>query len=172
MKEIRLEGERGRGIRVMVDDDDYKMLSEYRWNYDGKYATTSLPVKFGRNKKMRMHRMIMGVPDKHVDHINGNRLDNRRENLRSCTHAENLYNQKVQEGSKTGYRGVRKCVTKTQRGFTINYSVTIKKGSKTHYIGVFNDADHAAIVYNHYAKELFGEFARPNAISHNLTVTK
>ena len=86
MKKIDLIG-KGRVIaHAMVDDEDYNRVSKYKWFYSNGYATTS----FGYH----MHRLIMLPPhDLVVDHINHNRLDNRRKNLRVCTQLENSKNR-------------------------------------------------------------------------------
>ena len=85
MKRLPLTGKRG-GY-ALVDDEDYGWLSRYRWNH-GKngYAYTYRP------KATLMHRLIMGYPETEVDHINGNRLDNRRSNLRVATRRFNATN--------------------------------------------------------------------------------
>jgi len=57
-----------------------------------------------------MHRFIIGVEDSkvHVDHINHDTLDNRKSNLRLCTNAENIRNQKIRKGGSSKYKGVYK----------------------------------------------------------------
>lgn len=90
MKKIPLT----RGQFAIVDDDDYAPLSEYKWHLltsgTGPYYAARTDRSNGQ-KAVMMHRVINNTPDGLVtDHINGNSLDNRKENLRSLTNFENL----------------------------------------------------------------------------------
>lgn len=80
---------------VIYDDQDHELIDQYRWHVsDLGYAVWRGRVD-GVQKTIRMHRLIMQCPDKLVvDHLNHNRLDNRRANLRICTQAENTRNRK------------------------------------------------------------------------------
>lgn len=74
-----------------VDDKDYISLNYFRWCFDGKYAQ-----RRGKGKTIRMHSVLMQPPKGlEVDHLNGNPLDNRRSNLRICTHKQNCQNLKL-----------------------------------------------------------------------------
>jgi 2'-5' RNA ligase len=88
-----------------------------------------------------------------VDHINGDKLDNRNENLRLCTIAENIRNQKLRKDSASGIQGV--CFSKDKRKWrahiTINY--------KTKHLGYFNSKDDAAKARSKAERQYFGEFA-------------
>lgn len=83
MKKIRLNGRYGIVGYALVDETDYETLSEYKWHTTtAGYAVRTVD----QNKKIYMHRVIMNTPSSLVcDHINHNRLDNRRANLRNCT---------------------------------------------------------------------------------------
>lgn len=82
---IPLVGEKSKGLYAIVDDCDYQRVSEYKWHCGNGYAVNS----FG----LLMHRLIMRPPrELVVDHLNHNRLDNRRANLRVCTQFENSQN--------------------------------------------------------------------------------
>lgn len=86
MKKIFLIGRKGEGMYAMVDDGDYEKVSRYRWHYNNGYAISDFGV--------RMHRFIMNPPQNLViDHINHDRLDNRRSNLKICTQFENSQNR-------------------------------------------------------------------------------
>jgi hypothetical protein len=95
MKKIYLSGKNGKDKFVLVDDDDYEKLSRYKWCWSKGYALRS----YSENKKriyVFMHRQILGLnySDKIlVDHINFDRLDNRKENLRLCSVSENARHQ-------------------------------------------------------------------------------
>lgn len=93
-------------------------------------------------------------PTLHVDHINGNPLDNRLSNLREATVSQNIANSKLNRANKTGLKGVsfdkRKCL----------YRACIMKGGKQRFLGYFKGALDAHAAYLVAAKEMFGEFAR------------
>jgi len=93
MKKIKLS----QGKVTLVDDEDFDLLSKYRWHYHTgcrcEYARRST-WKDGKVGTIYMHQMIINTPPGlETDHINGNKLDNRRENLRICTTRENQHNQ-------------------------------------------------------------------------------
>lgn len=81
---------KGVTYRAKVDDIDYEKVSKHTWYYTGGYAQAVID-----DKKIGMHRYIMNTPKGLVtDHLNHDTLDNRRSNLRICTHAENMANRK------------------------------------------------------------------------------
>jgi len=90
MLEIKLNGVAGAGKFAKVDHEDYNMLIRHSWYYKEGYALAKI-----NNKEVRMHRYILQINDPLiiVDHINRNRLDNRRKNLRPFTFVENANNR-------------------------------------------------------------------------------
>ncbi len=101
----------------------------------------------------------MGFPDgKQVDHINGNPLDNRRENLRICENAENNRNKGLTKASTSGYKGVS---LYKRSGTWRAYIVT---NYKQKHLGTFDNPIDAAKAYNVAAIKFHGEFARLNDI--------
>ena len=141
-----------RGLFAIVDDGDYFELNKFRWvvvsTKAGYYAINRSKLGI-----ILMHRLILNAPDGFdVDHKNGNRLDNRRENLRVCTRSQNLYNQKKK--NRSGYKGVifNPCQKKP-------YIVMISIAGKLTYIGNYLTAKHAATVYDDAARQYHGEFA-------------
>lgn len=93
---IPLSGSLGRGKHTLVDADDYEWLSHWSWNLSRRgYASATITVSRGVKKKLCMHRLIMGTPMRgwETDHINRDRLDNRRANLRIVTGYENRMNR-------------------------------------------------------------------------------
>lgn len=103
-----------------------------------------------------MHRLIMNTPEGMlVDHINHDCLDNRKSNLRICTHAENARNKRPVIGTSK-YKGVY--WDKTNK----KWEAHIRKGKDVKYLGQFKCEKKAALAYNEKAKELFGEFAYLN----------
>jgi hypothetical protein len=155
MKTIQLT----RGKVALVDDCDYERLSMLEW-CALKHPSTFYAVKSGRTatgrKMTYMHREILKPPhNMQCDHIDGNGLDNRRCNLRICTQAENLRNGRARAGSSR-FKGV------SWHKSGQKWLAQIKDDGKTIYLGLFPDETEAARAYDAAARELFGEFARPN----------
>lgn len=135
---------------AIVDDEDYEWLSRHKWYYfNGCAARQS-------NHHIYMSREIVKAPKGlEVDHKNGDRLDNRKANLRICEKAENLRNRTVKQKNNTsGYKGVFCMGSK--------WISQIRYKSKLIYLGVFNSPIIAARAYDKAALLYFGEFARLN----------
>lgn len=151
MKILKLKG----GSEAVVDDRDYVFLSQFTWYFDGKYARR---VEAGKTKMM--HREILDTPlGFDTDHINGNKLDNRRENLRIATRKQNLAN-KLKFGGSSKYKGVS--LFKRTGKWTAQIC---PDGEKIH-LGYFSSEEEAARAYDKKAMELFGIFARTNFIEY------
>lgn len=106
MKKIALTGTRGKGLFALVDDEDYERILRvkmaWHWNCGGAASALPLPAR----GQYLMHRVVMNAqPGQWVDHINGNRLDNRKQNLRFATPTENQRNRKPTHNKAA--RGVR-----------------------------------------------------------------
>ena len=124
-------------------------------------ATNNGYMRVWFNGKLHLaHRIIWHmnngpIPDGMViDHVNGNRADNRLENLRLCSRAENTVNRPMQSNNTSGYRGV------SFYRNTGKWSAQIKKGSRNIRIGYFDTPEEAAEAYMAKAMELHGEFMR------------
>lgn len=120
--------------RVLVDDEDYPAVKRYRWCLVHGYAARNARPEGGTT--VYMHRQILGLErgDKHqVDHINRDKLDNRRENLRLTTHALNRHNLPSYRGSTSAYRGVS--WSKPHK----KWRATAMLGRKQHHIGLYDD---------------------------------
>lgn len=86
-----------KGHRVLFDKEDFNLVSQYRWYINDSGYAVWRGIKDGKKQTIRMHRLIMNAPsDKVIDHINHNKLDNRKTNLRICTQSENMLNLKNQ----------------------------------------------------------------------------
>lgn len=152
---------------VEFDDEDKAILSQFSWHVvfekKGFYARAHVKHN-GKYRCARMHRIIMGVdgaPVPHIDHINGNSLDNRRCNLRFATIAENTRNSGPNSKSVTGYKGVSLYKVGSSAG---KYVVRLRHAGKKYFGGYFNDPIEAAKKYNELAKKHHGEFAYLNKV--------
>ena len=148
------------GYVALVDDDDYHLVSRIKWSFvkvrpPKQVYARGLDKSTG--KLVYMHRLIMGVTSRgiHIDHINGNTLDNRRENLRECTITENNRNRGKMKGSNT-FKGVLKRFNK--------WAAAIKVDNKSIRLGSFHTEREAAIAYNEAALRYHGEFANLNEV--------
>lgn len=152
--------------RVIVDFADYEWLSAYSWclvnqKYAGRAIPNDNPAQ--RQKFIYMHKVILGAGDDvQVDHINGNKLDNRRANLRICTAAQNQLNKakpslnKFRQQPTSQYKGVH------WRAARRRWEVLIMVDGKQRYIGRFKDEIEAAHAYDAAAHQYHGDFARVN----------
>jgi hypothetical protein len=149
----------GRNIHALVDVESLPLLAPHRWRIVNSYAATGN----GQTEPMvYMHRLLSHCPqDMVVDHINGNKLDNRKCNLRLCTDLENRLNTKSREGAKSKYKGVfvRVIPANGINAARIKFDVSIRRGAKKAHIGTFDCEVKAAKAYDLAAKELHGEFA-------------
>jgi len=143
------------GKVALVDDADYERVSRFKW-HAVKDGCRSYAKAWWGQKKIQMHRLIMGFPDSFIDHINHESLDNRRSNLRLCTSSQNMQNQLPVRGSSSVYKGVT-----WQKRDKIWYG-QIKHNGKHFHLGSFRSEVRAAKAYDEAAKEKFGEFAYLN----------
>jgi hypothetical protein len=149
---------------ILIDDEDYPLIAKYTWhveirkNKTPRVSTTVGKPSTGQTVVM-MHRMLMSPGEKHVDHINGNGLDNRRSNLRLCSCTENNRNQPKRAGAKTSkYKGVR------FNARAKKFEAYIRVNKKTLRLGAFHNENLAGLAYNTAAEKHFGEFARLNIV--------
>ena len=161
MKEIQLT----KGYTAIVDDEDYEELSKYRWRthletYTSYVVRAGLKAEGKRHSVVLMHRQIMDCPSNMViDHINHNGLDNRKENLRICTRAENSMNTIRKQLPKYKFKGVCHMGGKRKEK---PYAAQIFKNQKKYHIGCFATPEEAARAYDKKALELFGQYAQLN----------
>lgn len=137
---------------AIVDDEDYDRLASYRWAIKSGYARASVE---GRSRVM--HQLLLECPS-HLrrDHINRNRLDNRKSNLRIATPTQNAANANLRKDNTSGFKGV------TWNKGLARWKAQVRDGGKRLFLGYFTDAAEAARAYDRRAKELFGEFAVVN----------
>lgn len=152
MKEIILS--KNKGI-TLVDDENYEWLNKYKWYLDDVgYARSTI-----KSKNKRIHRLIMNEPkDMEIDHIDGNRLNNQKNNLRIVTRSQNNMNRLKVENCTSKFKGV--CWNKRDK----IWFAQIKINKKRFYLGNFKIEEEAAGAYNKAAIELFGEYACLNEV--------
>lgn len=163
MKTIALHGKYGKGKSVIVDDADYYNLASYRWvvNYYG-YAVRSAHKDLGLNCTMLLHRQVMNpTKDQLIDHINGNRLDNRRSNLRIATHSENQRNRGKQNNNTSGFKGVVFLKSDQRRK---KWAAQIKANGKQIRIGYYHTAEEASQAYTEASNKHYGEFSHVSTL--------
>lgn len=140
---------------VLLDEEDYPVVSRFSWhlNKNGRayYATTNIKIA-GKQTSLSMHRLLTGMKDCNVDHINRNGLDNRKENLRLCDFKKNQLNRWRQ--NPHGFRGV------TKNKFSYSYQIQLD-GVKYRKSG-FKTAEEAAKAYDQKNKELHREYGIRN----------
>lgn len=153
----------GNSHNAIVDMEDLPRLSRSRWSYNkngGTYYVSCNITPDGVRKKAYMHCEVMGTPPagKEIDHINGNGLDNRKENLRFCSHRENCQaSRKRQQNASSMYKGVT--WRKDRKKWRAN--ICLMDGTKKH-LGYFESELDAAKAYDEAALKLFGNFATLN----------
>lgn len=152
---------------VYFDEVDAEIILSCKWNpaRNGHCKTFYASTRSIRSKNghtVQMHRVIMGDPEgMEVDHIDGNGLNNRRNNLRICTRLQNSRNQGIRKNNTIGFKGVLyyKPGNRVKR-----YSAVIYVNWKPICGGYFLTAVEAAKRYNELALIHHGEFAKLNII--------
>lgn len=147
----------GNSRSFKVDLVDFDYMSGFSWQ------NTKYPGVRHNGKTHGAHRLLMEhilgrklLASEEVDHENGDKLDNRRSNLRLSTRAENARNVGKTANNTTGYKGVSRC---SQTG---KWRVTVVLDGVAFRPGRFADKAEAANVYDQWAAQLHGEFARLN----------
>jgi len=150
------------GKVALVDDEDFHYLSQWTWHaskHGKKYYAENTSYRKNKSPKITlMHRLILEA--KQIDHIDGNSLNNQKENLRACNKSQNAANQISRRGTSK-YKGVCWCKrnNKWLAKITVNY--------KCKHLGYFINEIDAASAYDHAALEYFGEFASLNFTEEN-----
>jgi len=145
-----------RGYVAVVDAADVPLVNGGKWTAlvspkrHAVYACRSVA-----GKMLLLHRLILAAPPGvEVDHIDGDGLNNRRANLRLCSHADNQKNKGPRSGSRSGLKGVS---WDSRAG---RWRAEIAANGRRRWLGLFDDPAEAASAYEVAAKELHGEFAR------------
>ena len=143
-----------RGKKAIVDDKDFAFLNQWKWTCSAfGYAYRQQKIN-GKYKFISMHRLILGLEKGELaDHINHNRVDNRRVNLRIATDTQNAQNKSKMKNNTSGFIGV---YWNKNRQY---YQAYIQVNKKHIYLGKFIDPQVAFKSYRKASKQYFGEFA-------------
>lgn len=142
-----------------VDDDDLPLVEGREWRREriAKSRTLYARARGPYRTDSLMHRLIAGAErGQIVDHIDGNGLNNRRSNLRLCTHQQNIANRARQVNGSGPYKGVSFC---RQKRLTKPWRAAIGGHKSVLFIGCFSTAEEAAAAYDIAAVLRYGEFA-------------
>ena len=154
-----------KGYKVLIDDEDYVLVNKYRWIVDSRPERQTVYFKCylcggsKNTKHLYLHRLIAGADklpsgknraDNVVDHRNHDTLDNRKSNLRICTHKDNSRNAFQIRGRELP-KGVK-------RASKNRYSARICANGKEIHLGCFLTVDEASLAYKKAAQKAYGEF--------------
>lgn len=151
--------------KVLIDNEDMERVSRYTWHVTYCYRHGRAVLKNVRtdiiknNKKtgLLLHRLL--IPNKSmIDHIDGNPLNNKKNNLRACSNSENVKNVGKYTNNTSGFKGV------SWHKYVKKYHAHIGNDGQKIHLGYFDKKEEAARAYNEAAKRLHGEFARLNVI--------
>lgn len=145
------------GEEFFFDEADFALIRDTKWyrcNYGNEERTY-----VGDRKGICIHRVIMGMPQGvEIDHINLNPLDNRRHNLRVCTHQQNQCNQPLQSNNTSGVTGVSFYPPRKK------YRARIKYFQRELHLGYYLTKTQAIQARNEGMRHLFGEYGRYNDV--------
>ena len=130
---------------AIIDKEDVEKVKDYTWRFVKGYAATYFTTD--RTRIFYIHYFIIGKVDgKEVDHINRNKLDNRKCNLRNITHLENMHNVSIKRKSNTGIKNISKLYNGT-------YRVVINYNNKRYSVGTFKTIEEAEEKLEKFKKE-------------------
>lgn len=143
MKKIKIQNK-----YAIVDNEDFDRLNQYRWRLDKDGYAKTTTLKF-------MHRLVLNLQPndgKRTDHKNRNRLDNRKENLRIATIAQNNQNCGKKPNNTSGYKGI------SWHKHHNKWISNIRYNGKRIHLGYFSNKEDAAATYKNAAIKYHGEF--------------
>ena len=142
--------------QFLFDLEDYDLISDRCWYVNANGYLTAKR----NNVSILLHRIVTHCPnDMKVDHINHNKLDNRKVNLRVCTDMENSKNKGLRKDNKSGVTGV---VWNNDKN---KWTVNIRCNNKRMYLGAYDDFDTAVKVRKQAEEKYFGEWSYDNGMT-------
>ncbi len=143
------------GLETLVDDEDYERLSAFAWYaWRHKKHRTWYAVRNSHGPTTEsLHRAALQAPRAmHVDHIDGNGLNNQRSNLRLCTRSQNAHNAALRPDNTSGHKGVY-FIKRRQK-----WAARVMFQGKDHWLGAYNSREEAAEVVREERVRLHGAF--------------
>jgi hypothetical protein len=144
------------GVTTMVDDCDFESLILTKWHVGNGYVMRTVHVPYKPHLNIKMHRQILGLEKGDglvVDHIDGNKLNNQRSNLRICSMKENARNSRKRKTTASGYKGAY------WHALAKKWRAMIKHNGKYVHLGFFDTPELANAAYCAAAVKFYGEFA-------------
>lgn len=152
-----------KGQNATVSTEDYERLVQFNWcalwaTHTKSFYAARVRRVGSKQQTIYMAREILGcAPGEQIDHASGDTLDNRRQNLRVATQAENMRNRRMRHDNSSGFKGVYR-----SRGGKFQAQIGVD-GVRKH-LGYFADPVDAARAYNHAASQLHGTYACLNEV--------
>lgn len=139
------------GENIQIDSEDLHIVTSKVWRLDRFGYVTSHGYTNGKRTTHNLHRVILGSVDGYeTDHINGDKLDNRKSNLRHVTRNQNQWNSRPYKGRSHKGAFITKFGT---------WQVKVGYMGKQYYFGTFKTLEEAKRVYDREARRLHGEYA-------------
>lgn len=148
-----------RGYVAIIDSADLPLVANRKWSArpsrSDQYTAYAVTYLYSTRRPIYMHRVLLRVEGvhNHVDHIDGNGLNNRRSNLRVASRSQNLCNRPKPSSNTSGFKGVWYYKARNR------WLAEIRHNGVKHRLGYFTDRIEAAKAYDRAARELHGEFA-------------
>lgn len=151
------------GKVAIVDDADFDWLNQWKWHFaNSGYAMRTAGGRVNKHNVL-MHRLVIAAPDgMYVDHIDSNRLNNQRSNLRVVTKLQNNQHVKQRNGYTSQYKGVHYDARSRK------WVAEITSNGKRFLLGSFRSEIEAAKSYNDASTLLHGEFCLLNDLSNHI----
>lgn len=151
------------GKFAIVDDADYAFLMQWNWRLQSGGYASRVMRQGNKQISIYMHREIMNASfGCLVDHIDGNKLNNRRLNLRTVSHVQNGRNAKKHVDGSSRFKGVSWDKTNEK------WKSRLRVDNREMFLGRFSSEIEAALAYNEAAKNIYGEFAKLNEIREDI----
>ena len=152
---------------ALVDYEDYEKINKYNWQVSKNKRSYYATRKNKNKSRIIMHRILINCPENlQVDHINGNGLDNRKENLRICTTSQNAKNKRLNKNNTSGFKGVIWC--KHHKKWLARICVD----RKLKFLGYFIKINDAKEAYIKASKQYHKEFSNCGIIKEDKELQK